>query len=364
MGVLDLPKVLNQKIRLAFKLLNESLSNYQPLNEKNAANGYIGANSNGKVDLNQIEGDISGSSTLERHPNFNAFPENGELTKIYLTENENKLYKWNGNNEIYEELSQLDILALNDALSFKLNANSFYKYFNDFDFKTTDNEPFKVWKDDESSVVENDYLESASSTSGFERLWKCIKLQGSIDNVVTLYLEGTKKTIDYTDKEMVLESLIYFKTAEHSFKFGFSSFVENLSDGSIPEESNAILITFNPDIDEYLQLKIIENGLETETSQQLGYSMYPEAIFRFRFRLFLEEINSELFSKLAISVNGNSENIYNLPDGFLNTPFSEHAGNHPLENIIYQASLPSGNELGNQVLGIDYHSHSIKYVDR
>lgn len=364
MSVLNLPKVLNQKIRLAFAMINDSLANYQAKSEKDEPNGYIGANANGLIDPEQIDGEIGVSETLSRHNSFNAFPETGDITKIYLTENENKLYKWKDNNNTYEELSPLDLLALNDALRFKLNSNAFYHYFNDFDFKTTDNEPFKVWKDDESGIVENDYLESNISSSALERLWKCIKLAGGIDNVLTFYLEGTKKTLDYTDKEIVLESLLYFKTAEHSFKFGFSSFIESFSDNTFPVNSNAILVTFDPDVDETLQLKIIEDGAVNENSQSLGYSMSPDAIYQIRFRLFLEEINSKLLSKVALSINNNSENIYTLPLGFLNTNFVDHGGNHPLENMIYQASIPSGNELGNQIMGIDYHSHSIKYNSR
>lgn len=360
--MLRIPRVLNQGLRKALKSIIET---YQSKDEKDQPNGYIGANENGLVSLEQIDGEITGGTeTLSRHANFNSFPETGDTQKIYLTESENKLYKWNSNNDTYEELSKLDLLALNDALSTKLNSNTFYEYFNDFDFKTTDHEPFKVWKDDESGNVINDYLESNLSASAFERLWKCLTLQGGIDNVLTLYLEGTKKTIDYTDKEIVLESLLYLKTAEHSFKFGFSSFTQSNSDNSFPESSNAILVTFDPDVDEYLQLKIIENGLVTGSSQSLGNSVYPEDVYQIRFRLFLEEYESNLLSKLALSINNDSENIFSLPLGFLNTPFSEHGGNHPLENIIYQVSLPSGNSLGDQILGIDYHKHQIKYINR
>lgn len=57
MSVLNLPKVLNQKIRLAFAMINDSLANYQAKSEKDEPNGYLGANANGLLNPDQIETD-------------------------------------------------------------------------------------------------------------------------------------------------------------------------------------------------------------------------------------------------------------------------------------------------------------------
>lgn len=291
--------------------------------------------------------------------NISDFPSVGDESKIYLALDTQKLYFWYALVSNYIEMSPLELEALNQALLPKLNSSFFSNYFNDFDFKTTTNEPFKVWSSDPSSLVECDYLDANGSNSQFERLWKCLKLEGGIESVLTFYLNGMKKTFDSQDREMWVESFIYLPiinpllNVEHSFKIGFSSFVESLSDGSFPVDSNAILLTYDPSVDSNLHFKVVQNGVIIEDYIML--SIQAPFTGSVKFYVYYEGVSVEI---------GGQGYFYTLPTGFISTPFNLYGANHPLENFIYQMSLPIGNTVGNQVMGIDYHSHSVKYVNR
>ena len=70
-----------------------SLSSYQATSEKNQANGYAGLDAGGKVASAQLPSYVD---DVEEYANAAALPVTGETGKIYVTLNDNLIYRWSG----------------------------------------------------------------------------------------------------------------------------------------------------------------------------------------------------------------------------------------------------------------------------
>lgn len=86
------------------------LANYIPTSEKGANNGVAELDSGGKVPSSQLPSYVD---DVETYANFAALPVTGETGKIYITEDENKTYRWSGS--AYAEISAS--LALGETSS-------------------------------------------------------------------------------------------------------------------------------------------------------------------------------------------------------------------------------------------------------
>jgi hypothetical protein len=77
-----------------------SLSSYQATSEKNQANGYAGLDAGGKVASAQLPSYVD---DVVESANQAALPVTGETSKIYVTLDNNKIYRWSGS--AYVEIS-------------------------------------------------------------------------------------------------------------------------------------------------------------------------------------------------------------------------------------------------------------------
>ena len=80
---------------------DQNLSGYQVTSEKNQNNGYAGLDSSGKVASAQLPSYVDDVIEVT---NFTALPGTGETSKIYITLDTNKEYRWSGS--AYVDLTQ------------------------------------------------------------------------------------------------------------------------------------------------------------------------------------------------------------------------------------------------------------------
>ena len=85
-------------------------------NKRGAANGVASLDANGKVPENQVP-DMAKDIVMANSQS--AFPETGDVNKVYVAKDTNKIYRWTGS--IYQELSRTEDVATDEEMQEMIN---------------------------------------------------------------------------------------------------------------------------------------------------------------------------------------------------------------------------------------------------
>lgn len=99
---------LDSNLQGAFTAVGITVKNKISSSEKGVANGVATLDATGKIPTSQIPGSIE---EVVEYANFSALPATGVVSRVYVTIDNNKTYRWSGST--YIEISPSDVSSVN-----------------------------------------------------------------------------------------------------------------------------------------------------------------------------------------------------------------------------------------------------------